>query len=129
MAIIKVGTTSDNLVALPDPSTMTVLLQDIDASSTTRSADGTLLRDRVAGGATAKRKIELEWPPMKTDKISMILKAISPEFFWVEYLDPYEGDTRVAEFYAGDRKAPLYNANLRGQGPLWEGLSFNIIEK
>ena len=129
MAIIKVGTTSDNLVALPDPSTMTVLLQDIDASSTTRSADGTLLRDRVAGGATAKRKVELEWPPMRTEQISLILKAISPEFFWVEYLDPYEGKTRTAEFYAGDRKAPLYNANLHGQGPLWEGLSFNIIEK
>lgn len=129
MAIIKVGTAADNLVALPDPSEMAVLLQDIDASTTTRSADGTLLRDRVAGGATAKRKIELKFPPMRTDAMKAVLQAIAPEFFWVEYIDPYEGMERVAQFYAGDRKAPLYNANLRGNGPLWENLSFNIIEK
>lgn len=129
MAIIRVGTSSGNLTALPDPSKMTVGLQDIDASTTTRSANGTLLRDRVAGGAKAKRKLELEWPPMGTENMSAVLKAIAPEFFWVEYIDPYEGTTRIAQFYAGDRKAPMYNSNLHGNGPMWESLTVNLVEK
>lgn len=129
MAIIRVGTESGKLTALPDPSKMAVGLQDIDAATTTRSANGTLLRDRIVGGAKAKRKLELEWPPMGTEAMSTILKGISPEFFYVEYIDPYEGDVRTAQFYAGDRKAPMYNANLHGNGPLWEGLTVNLVEK
>lgn len=129
MAIIRVGPGSGNLAALPDPKTMKVLLQDIDSSATTRSADGTMLRDRIVGGAQAKRKIELTWPPMRTAEMSSILQAIADEFFWVEYPDPYTGSNRIAEFYAGDRTAPLYNSNLHGRGPLWESLAVNFIEK
>ena len=129
MAIIRVGTESGNLAALPDPKSLRVLLQDIDSASTTRSANGTMLRDRIVGGASAKRKLELTWPPMRTEPISQILQAIGAEFFWVEYPDPYTGALRVAEFYAGDRNAPLYNSDLHGQGPLWEGLTVNFIEK
>lgn len=132
MAILKVGKESGNLTALPDPKAkggLKVSLQDIDASTTTRSANGTLLRDRVVGGASAKRKLEIEWPPMRSEDMSRILQAISPEFFWVEYPDPYTGTTRQAQFYAGDRSAPMYHANLHGQGPMWESLSVNFIEK
>lgn len=129
MAIIRVGKESGNLAALPDPKSMKVLMQDIDSAATTRSADGTMLRDRVVGGANAKRKLELAWPPMRTAPMSAILQAISDEFFWVEYPDPYTGANRVAEFYAGDRSAPMYNSDLHGQGPMWESLTVNLIEK
>lgn len=129
MAIISIGATQAALTALPDPKTLTVLLQDIDASTTTRSANGTMLRDRVVGGATAKRKMELKWPPLNSADASMILQAIKDEFFWVRYPDPYTGANRIAEFYAGDRSVPMYHANLRGQGVLWEGLSVNLIER
>jgi len=129
MAILRVGKESSTLTALPDPKAMTVLLQDIDASTTTRSADGTMLRDRVVGGAAAKRKIELEWPPMNSEKMAALLQAIADEFFWVEYPDPYTGALRTAEFYAGDRTAPMYNANLHGNGILWEAMRVNLIEK
>lgn len=129
MAIIKVGPSGSALTALPDPKVMSVLLQDIDASTTTRSADGTMLRDRVAGGATAKRKIELEWPPVNSADASMILQAMQAEFFYVSYPDPYTGTERVAEFYTGDRTVPMYNYNLRGNGILWEKIKVNLIEK
>lgn len=129
MAIIRIGTESGNLAALPDPKSLKVLLQDIDASTTTRSANGTMLRDRIAGGETAKRKLELAWPPMRTENMAAILRAISDEFFWVEYPDPYTGGARTAQFYAGDRSAPLYHSDLYGGGPLWESLSVNLIEK
>lgn len=129
MAIISVGDSGSALTALPDPSKLTVLLQDIDAATTTRSANGTMLRDRVVGGAKAKRKIELEWPPLNAEKASMILQAIQAVFFYVKYPDPYTGEDRTAQFYAGDRSVPMYHHNLHGRGILWEGLKVNLIEK
>ncbi len=129
MAIISVGTSGSNLTELPDPSVMTVLLQDIDTAGTTRSANGTMLRDRVVGGATAKRKIELEWPPLNADDAKTILQAIQAVFFYVKYPDPYEGTDRTVQFYAGDRSVPMYHYNLHDQGILWEGLKVNLIEK
>lgn len=129
MAILSIGTESSSLTALPDPKSMTVSLQDIDASTTTRSASGTMLRDRVVGGASAKRKIQLVWPPLGTSDMSTILQAIAPEFFWVKYPDPYTGAMRTAQFYAGDRTAPMYNFNLHNKGILWESMSVNLIEK
>lgn len=129
MAIISVGTSESALTALPDPAVLTVLLQDIDTAATTRSANGTMLRDRVVGGAKAKRKLELEWPPLNTENAKLILQAIQAVFFYVKYPDPYEGGDRIKQFYAGDRSVPMYNYNLHGQGILWEGLKVNLIEK
>lgn len=129
MAILKVGPTGSALTALPDPRVLTVLLQDIDASTTTRSANGTMLRDRICGGASAKRKIEIEWPPVNSADASKILQAMQAEFFYVSYPDPYTGAVRVAEFYTGDRSVPMYNYNLHGKGILWEKIKVNLIER
>lgn len=129
MAIISVGISGSSLTALPDPSVLTVLLQDIDASTTTRSANGTMLRDRVVGGASAKRKIEIEWPPLNSEKTKLILQAIKDEFFYVQYPDPYTGEDRISMFYAGDRSVPMYNYNLHGNGILWEHIKVNLIER
>lgn len=125
MAVITIGST-----VLPTPQKMTVKLQDIDAATTTRTADGSMHRDRVVGGATAKRKLELEWPAMETDKLTTILEAIGPVFFEVTYMDPYTAAMRTAEFYAGDREAPvLIAADRYGHGYLWEKLKVDLIEK
>ena len=128
MAIISVGATVETLAALPDPSTFTVLLQDIDASTTTRSANGTMLRDRIVGGENAKRKLELAWPALRPEPAKRILQAIKGEFFWVRYPDPYSGEDRIAEFYAGDRTVPMYHYNLNGE-ILWERIGVNLIER
>lgn len=128
MAIISVGATVETLAALPDPSTFTVLLQDIDASTTTRSANGTMLRDRIVGGENAKRKLELAWPALRPEPAKRILQAIKDEFFWVRYPDPYSGEDRIAEFYAGDRTVPMYHYNLNGE-IMWERIGVNLIER
>ena len=130
MAVLFIGMATDNLVPMPDPKLqgMTVRLQDLDGSNSTRTASGKMVRDRIVGGADAKRKIEIEWPAMDTASISMILQAISEPFFILKYPDPYIGDWRTAVFYAGDRTAPIYN----GATPdkiLWEGLEVNFIER
>lgn len=128
--IIKIGTVATNMIEMPDPAEMTVSLQDIDAPSTGRSANGTMIRDRVVGGAAAKRKIELRWPPMYSPGISTILAAISNTFFLVEYPDPYTAARRIGTFYAGDRTLPVSSVLEPGQeNPLWKSMSVDLIEQ
>lgn len=130
MAIISVGAIdSEVLTALPAPKTMSVIVQDIDAATTTRSANGTMLRDRVAGGSTAKRKIEMEWAGLNAQKVSQILQSIGGEFFKVQYPDTYTGTERTAVFYVGDRTADMYSYNLHGNGVVWRSLKANFIEQ
>ena len=130
MAIISVGAIdSEVLTALPAHFSMSVIVQDIDAATTTRSANGTMLRDRVAGGETAKRKIEMEWAGLDAQKVSQILQSIGDEFFKVRYPDTYTGMDRIAVFYVGDRTAEMYNYNLHGNGVIWKYLRANFIEQ
>lgn len=131
MAVIYIGTTSSNTVAMPDPKLggFQVDLQDIDSGNTTRTANGTMVRDRVCGGANAKRKLELEWGPLSGTDVKKILQAIGGVFFYVKYPDPYTDAQRTAQFYCGDRTAPVYSANSNGAVTLWEGLKVNFIEK
>ena len=128
MAIIYIQQGS-GWVDLPDPTAMQIDLQDIDASTTTRSANGTMRRDRICGAGGAKRKIELEWAYLNTETVSEILKAIQDVFFTVKYMDPFEGAERSAEFYAGDRSLPVYHAGEDAESYIWEGLKVNLIEK
>ena len=130
MAIIRIAAVgSSDFTALPAPSKMTVNVQDIDSGNTTRSANGTMLRDRVAGGSKAKRKIELEWSGKNAADVSQILQNIGDVFFQVEYPDAYTGAVRTATFYTGDRSAEMYSHNLYGNGILWKSLRANFIEK
>lgn len=126
---MKVGTESTGMKTIPVPSEMTVSLQDIDASTTTRTADGTIHRDRICGGATAKRKIELMWKYLDHVQVKNILQAFKDTFCFVQYFDPYEGDWRTAEFYTGDRTAPMYSCWLDSDSVLWESVHFDLIEK
>ena len=119
-----------NNIAMPDPKVkgMSVRLQDIDSENTTRTASGTMIRDRIVGGANAKRKLVLEWPPLSPNDAKKLLQAVGGTFFSVTYPDPYTGATRTAQFYAGDREAPIYNIDSSGN-PVWDGIKFDLIEK
>lgn len=129
MAVLFIGPDTQHLVPLPDPKLrgLTVRLQDIDSGSTTRTADGTMVRDRVVGGSAAKRKLEIEWPPLRPLDAMKVLQAVSDAFVWVKYPDPYTGDFRTAQMYAGDREAPVYCVD--DQGILWDGIKYDLIEK
>lgn len=130
MAIIRIAKVgSADFTALPAPSKMSVIVQDVDSANTTRTASGRMQRDRVIGGKDAIRKIELEWSGMNAGKVSQILQSIGDEFFDVEYPDTYTGTTRVGTFYSGDRSAEMYSYNLYGGGILWKSLKANFIEQ
>lgn len=130
MAIIRVAKVgSDKFTALPAPNKMKVIVQDIDSANTTRTASGKMQRDRVSGGADAKRKIELEWAGLDAGSVSDILQGIQDVFIQVEYPDTYTGETRTGIFYSGDREAEMYSYNLHGGGILWKSLRANLIEQ
>ena len=111
-----------NGVAMPTPKTFNINISDLDGE-TNRNANGDLIRDRIA----TKRKIEIEYQPLDSEEVSLILKSISPVFISVEYPDPQEGKVITKVMYAGDKTIPMYSI-IKGV-PKWNGLKFNLIEK
>lgn len=120
-----------NGVDIPlNPSSYKVNLQDIDSASATRSANGTMIRDRICGADSAKRKIEIEWQNIDATVAQKLITMIADEYFNVTYFDPYDLGWRTAIFYAGDRKLDMYSPDLGGSGgTIWKSLAYNIIEK
>lgn len=114
-----------NGVPVPvNPSKFTAKVMDLDnAETTTRTADGTLRRDRIA----TKRAIEVEWPPLKWDDLSTILSAMSGEFFEFTYPDPMSGQIETRTVYAGDRSTPI--AIIKNGVVLWDGLQVTLTEQ
>lgn len=74
--VVKGGTT----YKLPTPKSLSVDYQDFDSDASTRSTDGTMVRDRI----TIKRKINMEWGPMTPEEMSLLLTAVYTSDF--EYL-------------------------------------------
>jgi len=111
-----------NGVVVATPSSFKVTISDLDGESN-RNAKGELIRDRVA----IKRRLECEWPPLKMNEISTLLKSVKDVYFTVEYPDPMEGTFITRTFYVGDRTSPVYR--IKGNEILWENLSMNFIEK
>lgn len=118
MAFLTIGG-----VAQKTPKKFKVAIQDIDGE-TARNARGELLRDRVA----TKRKLDLEFPALTQTEISTLLNAVSSVFFSVTYQDPILGMT-TKTFYVGDRTTPMMRFGNGTTDLMWEGVSFNLIEK
>ncbi|MBP1999761.1 hypothetical protein J2Z69_000780 [Paenibacillus shirakamiensis] len=94
-----------------------------DGDSTTRTADGTLHRDRIA----VKRQLEMTWGILRWSDISALLKSMSDTFFNVTYPDPMAGDYVTKRFYVGNRPSPFTVAN--GSEILWSGLKVTLTEQ
>lgn len=103
------------------PSSYLWKLEDISASDAGRTEDTVMHKKRI-GQVVG---IELSWKNIATAEASKVLKAFNPEYITVCYLDPMEGKFETAEFYVGNRSAPMYNA-VTG---LWSNVSFNLIER
>jgi len=106
------------------PSEFSVSISDLDdGTTTTRTMDGMLHRDRIA----VKRKLQLKFSVLKWSELSLLLNQIQDVFFMVNYPDPMTGVMETKEFYVGDRTAPV--GMIRDGEYLWFGTSFNFIER
>ncbi|MGN0535743.1 MAG: DUF6711 family protein [Eubacterium sp.] len=111
------------------PATMKVDIQDIDSSESGRNQQGDMMRDRVVGGANAKRKISCTWKGLYQNEISALLKAMDDVSFQITYPDPYVGDMRTATVYVGDRSAPIWRNGCKDNSQIiWESLTANFVE-
>ena len=118
--LIKINGTE--IAAYPTEFSVTPL--DLDnADSTTRTAYGTLNRDRIA----VKRQIEMTWGVLEWPTISSLLQSMSGVFFDLYYPDPMEGDYVTRTFYVGNRPTP-FALNKNGT-ILWSGLKVTLTQK
>lgn len=68
-------------------------------------------------------KIELNFNVMTQDRLQAICALLDQAYFSVTYFDPFVGNTRTAQFYAGDY-SPQMLSKSRG---LWDKFSVNLI--
>lgn len=114
---------------LIQPATMQVALQDVDGDETGRVQSGDMERDRIVGGADAKRKVSYTWSGIPMAEMSRLLQAMKDSEFYLTYPDPYTGAFRTAKVYVGDRTAPMFRNSPDTVGDIvWESLSANFIE-
>lgn len=107
------------------PIQFRVMILDLDdADATTRTANGTLNRDRVA----VKRQIEMTFNPLRWETMSALLTQMRDSFFSFYYPDPMTGQYETKTVYVGDRPAPV--AIDGDDGKLWWGqLTITLTEK
>ena len=106
------------------PSEFSVDVMDLDdGSTTTRTVDGTLHRDRIA----VKRKLNMKWNALEWSVLSDLLQSVAGEFFEVYYPDPETGQYETKTFYVGNRQAPVAKS-VNGE-IVWTSLTMNFIER
>lgn len=110
-------------IEMPPPTDYQVGIMDLDGK-TTRTADGSLKRDRIA----VKRKIEVLYAFITQEELQTVLQAISPVFFPVVYLDPQDGGTKTGVFYTGDRTVAGVGYS-GGKITHWKDLKFSLVEQ
>jgi hypothetical protein len=113
-----------NGVVIASPSEFKVTILDLDdGEASTRTADGTMHRDRIA----VKRQVDMAWGFLKWSEISAILQGVSSPFFSFTYPDPMTGSLDTKTFYAGNRPAPM--AVAQGSEIFWADLRLTITEQ
>lgn len=128
MAVLTVGVGSA-AVDLPTPSEMKLSISDVDAASTTRNANGYLIRDRVRGAETVVHKIECTWKGMRIKAVAEMYQAISAPFFTLTYPDTFTGEVKTGTFYVGDRSSDVIYIDSDGENAMLDNISINFIEQ
>lgn len=106
-----------------DPSTFSWGLMDISSSSSGRTEDMVMHKDRKG----QKRKIQLSWNGIRKEEAAAILQAFNPEYVNVRYPDAMSGVDEERTFYVGDRSAPMKIWTINNK--LYTQVSFDIIER
>ncbi|MCL2216682.1 MAG: hypothetical protein FWB91_06630 [Defluviitaleaceae bacterium] len=104
-------------------SGLKIMRNDIESQDAGEMMDGTIRRDRIM----MRRRIELTIKDgLSTEDISTIFRAVWPQFVFVQFLDPLEGEVITREFYIST--VPSTVMTERAGKVMWAGFSFNMIE-
>lgn len=97
--------------------------QDVSDKAAGRTGDARMHKNRVA----MKRTLSLSWSNLSKQEIHEILVAFKPEYVFVKYWDPLEGEDITKEFYTGNMKASVrWWAKGRER---YSRLAFDVIER
>ena len=124
--IVSVSTNGQIWTSLPDPSSITYSVYDLDAGGKTgRGLDGGMNRERVA----IKEKISMTFNAMFRVDFEKTMSLIKNAFFYVNFYSPYYGEWRIAEMYVGDRSFDYYGMMKKDKNDLVKSIKFNFIER
>ena len=124
--IVSVSTDGQAWTSLPDPSSLTYSVYDLDAGGKTgRGLDGGMNRDRVA----VKEKISMTFNAMFRADFEKTMSIIKNAFFYVKFYSPYYAQERIAEMYVGDRSFDYYGMMKKDENDLVKSIKFNFIER
>lgn len=124
--IVSVSTDGQTWTSLPDPSSLSYSVYDLDAGGKTgRGLDGGMNRDRVA----VKEKISMTFNAMFRADFEKAILLIKNAFFYVNFYSPYYGEWRIAEMYVGDRSFDYYGMVKKDNNDLVKSVKFNFIER
>ena len=110
-----------NGTAMPEPSSFTVAVQDLDSDSTKRNESGILQRDRIRQGV---RKLTCKWNALGQSDAAAVMQAVRPASVTAEYFDMEDGADKTLTAYVGDRSCERVVSQI---GPRWT-ISFDLIE-
>lgn len=120
LEIVNVNVTPNTWDSLPDPHEMTVGVMDIDADTTGRNQNGTMIRDWVA----QKVKLSCKWVMLTQAEVQALLALCDRPKFTIRYLDPRTGEKEKMKAYVGDRTVgPYYYSTI----PANENASFDGV--
>lgn len=103
MALIEIGNTT-----LPDPSSYTLDLQDIDASTAGRDETGVMHRQRVRKDVL---KVTCNWVKLTKTEVETILAAIGTQKQTATFFNlPSISGSRFT--YSGDRSISVFQTGL-----------------
>lgn len=124
--IVSVSIDGQAWTSLPDPSSLSYSVYDLDAGGKTgRGLDGGMNRDRVA----VKEKISMTFNAMFRADFEKAILLIKNAFFYVNFYSPYYGEWRIAEMYVGDRSFDYYGMVKKDNNDLVKSVKFNFIER
>ena len=124
--IVSVSTDGQAWTSLPDPSSLSYSVYDLDAGGKTgRGLEGGMNRDRVA----VKEKISMTFNAMFRADFEKAILLIKNAFFYVNFYSPYYGEWRIAEMYVGDRSFDYYGMVKKDNNDLVKSVKFNFIER
>lgn len=112
-----------NGVQLPDPSSYSYTVSDLDASGE-RDTTGLLHRDRVA----VKHNVSVKWNALDWNTVNTILNTVSAESFSFTFPCPEANGSYTGTYYVGDRSVENITMFSSAWGDYVGGLSINFIE-
>lgn len=99
---------------------------DVDSSDAGEMQDGTLRRSRII----IRRKITVDVNSVDLATMSLLQKAILPQWVSVTFLDPIEGEQRTETFYSNNVVCTTVKQITLADGTkqtVWRGFSFPLI--